>query len=72
MDITRCGLTEHECEFFRGKMHQALGQMFQDRPIKSPATFFAIWQDTREILEEELRTYTNYQTEDKLKELTQE
>lgn len=63
------GLAEDEEMFFRGKLRQILHQMLLDKPINDAPTYFAVWRQTRDLLEEELKQFVNYELENKIKDL---
>lgn len=59
-------LTETDEHYFRVGISRLFDAMFKDTPIDSASKFFKVWQETRDILEEELKRVVNFITEQEI------
>lgn len=62
-------MKDDEIRLFRNQMRITLNRIFLDRLIKTPADYFAIWQELRHILEDELGQLVNKDVHQELKDI---
>lgn len=63
------GMTQQELDYFRVTMRRALDHIFAGQGIVTASEYFAVWQEIKRVLEEELHVLVNHECDTEIKNI---